>query len=190
MAKDASHDPIAMAANKTRAHENESIDASQEASTHKTAPECGRRQKMFKIIFLWEAITVEGKMPYSPNHKQDTRRRILRSAARLFNRRGFSEATIDEIMIAAGLTHGGFYRHFSSKDKLYAEAVRYFLCKDAPEPWQRAPADVRKTDQLFARFIVDAYLSRDHLDDRDGSCPLIGLPSDVAQIGRASCRER
>jgi AcrR family transcriptional regulator len=67
-------------------------------------------------------------MPYSPNHKQDTRRRILRSAARLFNRRGFSEATIDEIMTAAGLTHGGFYRHFSSKDKLYAEAVRHFLC--------------------------------------------------------------
>jgi|SoiMethySBSTD1v2_1073268.scaffolds.fasta_scaffold130893_2 TetR/AcrR family transcriptional regulator, transcriptional repressor for nem operon len=131
-------------------------------------------------------------MPYSPNHKQDTRRRILRSAARLFNRRGFSEATIDEIMTAAGLTHGGFYRHFSSKDKLYAEAVRHFLCNDAPEPWQRAPADVRKTGRPFARFIVDAYLSHDHLDDRDGSCPLIGLPSDVARsskVVKAAYRE-
>jgi AcrR family transcriptional regulator len=96
-------------------------------------------------------------------------------------------------MTAAGLTHGGFYRHFSSKDKLYAEAVRHFLCKDAPEPWQRAPANLRKTDQPFARLIVDAYLSRDHLKDRDGSCPLIGLPSDVARssskIVKAAYRE-
>jgi len=123
-------------------------------------------------------------MPYSPDHKEHTRNRILRSAARLFNRKGFSEATIGEIMTAAGLTHGGFYRHFSSKDKLYAEAVRYFLCKDAPEPWQRMSDDLRKTDQPFARFIVDAYLSRDHLNDRDGSCPLIGLPSDVARSSK------
>ena len=123
-------------------------------------------------------------MPYSPDHKQHTRRRILKSAARLFNRKGFSEATIGEIMMTAGLTHGGFYRHFSSKDKLYAEAVKHFLCKDAPEPWQRAPANLRKTDQPFARLIVDAYLSRDHLKDQDGSCPLIGLPSDVARSSK------
>jgi TetR/AcrR family transcriptional repressor of nem operon len=127
----------------------------------------------------------EGKvMPYSPDHKEHTRNRILRNAARLFNRKGFSEATIGEIMTAAGLTHGGFYRHFSSKDKLYAEAVRHFLCKDAPEPWQRVSEDLRKTGQPFARFIVDAYLSRDHLNDRDGSCPLIGLPSDVARSSK------
>jgi TetR/AcrR family transcriptional regulator, transcriptional repressor for nem operon len=49
-------------------------------------------------------------MPYSAEHKQDTRQRILTSAARLFNRKGFSEVTIGEIMTAAGLTHGGFYR--------------------------------------------------------------------------------
>lgn len=123
-------------------------------------------------------------MPYSPEHKEDTRQSILKSAARLFNRKGFSEVTIDEIMTAAGLTHGGFYRHFKSKDELYAEAVRQFLCRP-PEPWQRKPAERCAPGLPFARYVVDAYLSRDHLDDVDGSCPLIALPSDSARSGQA-----
>ena len=120
-------------------------------------------------------------MRNSQDRKDKTRQRILTTAARLFNRKGLSETTIDEIMTAAGLTHGGFYRHFTSKDELYAEAVRQFLCKETPEPWQKRPNDACLADQPFARFVVDAYLSRDHLEDLDGSCPLIGLPSDVAR---------
>jgi TetR/AcrR family transcriptional regulator, transcriptional repressor for nem operon len=61
-------------------------------------------------------------MPYSPKHKLDTREKILESARRLFNRKGFSEVSIDEVMENAGLTRGGFYRHFRDKDELYAEA--------------------------------------------------------------------
>ena len=111
-------------------------------------------------------------MPYTPEHKQQTRERIVRAAAGLFNRRGFAEVTIGEIMAAAGLTHGGFYRHFTSKEELYAEAVRHFLKKDVPERWQKGP-DECPPDQAFAKFVVDAYLSRDHLEDADGSCPLV-----------------
>jgi TetR/AcrR family transcriptional repressor of nem operon len=120
-------------------------------------------------------------MPYAPEHKQQTRERIVGAAARLFNRGGFAEVTIGEIMTAAGLTHGGFYRHFSSKEELYGEAVRHFLKKEVPERWQKRLADARLPDQRFARFVVDAYLSRDHLQDVDGSCPLVGLSSDVAR---------
>ena len=120
-------------------------------------------------------------MRNSQDRKNKTRQRILNTAARLFSRNGFSEITIGEIMTAAGLTHGGFYRHFNSKDELYAEAVRHFLCKETPEPWQKSSGDACLADQPFARSVVDAYLSRDHLDDLDGSCPLIGLPSDVAR---------
>jgi TetR/AcrR family transcriptional regulator, transcriptional repressor for nem operon len=54
-------------------------------------------------------------MPYTPQRKQQTRERIVRSARRLFNRKGFAEVTIDEIMTEAGLTRGGFYRHFTTK---------------------------------------------------------------------------
>lgn len=123
-------------------------------------------------------------MSHSPEHKQDTRWRILRSASRLFNKRGFSEVTIDEIMADAGLTHGGFYRHFSGKEELYAQAVRQFLCSEAPAPWQEKHVESCAEGQTLARMIVDAYFSRDHFDDREGCCPLIGLPSDVSRSGQ------
>ena len=124
-------------------------------------------------------------MPYAPDHKQRTRNKIVRSAARLFNRRGIAEVTIGEIMPDAGLTHGGFYRHFKNKEEFYAEAVRHFLRKEAPARWQKGPAGALKPDQAFAKFVVGAYLSRDHLEDVDGSCPLIGLSSDVARSSRS-----
>src|SRR5262245_65620506 len=65
-------------------------------------------------------------MPYSPKQKRDTREKILESARRLFNRKGFAGVSIEEIMSDAGLTHGGFYRHFAGKEELYAAAVRQF----------------------------------------------------------------
>ena len=124
-------------------------------------------------------------MLYSAEHKEGTRQRIVTSAARLFNRKGFAEVTISEIMTAAGLTHGGFYRHFKSKDELYSEVISQFLCRPAA-PWQQKPAERCAPGQPFARYVVDAYLSREHLDDVDGSCPLIGLPSgDAARGGEA-----
>jgi TetR/AcrR family transcriptional repressor of nem operon len=139
---------------------------------------------MFKIIFWrYDCHLVEDKaMPYSPKHKCDTREKILESARRLFNRNGYSGVSIDEIMTDAGLTHGGFYRHFSGKDELYAAAVRQFLCKKAPAPWQkqREPNRVTKSD---AQRIVDAYFSRQHFDDHDGCCPLLGTASDVERRG-------
>jgi AcrR family transcriptional regulator len=120
-------------------------------------------------------------MPYTAQHKQETRARILRAARRLFNRKGFAEVTIDEIMGEAGLTRGGFYRHFATKDELYSEALLQFTCIDPPEEWQRKHVDPCAQGVTFARMILDAYLSREHLRDRDGSCPTLGLPSDVAR---------
>jgi TetR/AcrR family transcriptional regulator, transcriptional repressor for nem operon len=121
-------------------------------------------------------------MPYSPEQKRDTREKILESARRLFNRNGYSAVSIEEIMNDAGLTHGGFYRHFSGKDELYAAAVRQFLCKKTPAAWQkrREPSPVTKP---HAQRIVDAYFSREHFDDRDGCCPLLGTASDVQRRG-------
>ena len=124
-------------------------------------------------------------MPYSAKHKRASRERILNSARRLFNRRGFSEVTIDEIMKNAGLTRGGFYKHFKTKEDLYAQAVRQFLCLDPPERWQRKHVDACADGPALAQMIINAYLSRDHFDDRAGSCPLVALPSDVARGGTA-----
>jgi AcrR family transcriptional regulator len=126
---------------------------------------------------------MEDDMPYSAKHKQDTRQRILESARRLFNSKGFAEVSIGEIMENAGLTHGGFYRHFNDKSELYAEAVQWFLCEEAPKPWQRSRRS--STRKSRAHRIVDAYFSLDHFDDRESCCPLIGLPSDVSRSSDA-----
>jgi AcrR family transcriptional regulator len=119
-------------------------------------------------------------MPYSATHKRHTRQRILESARRLFNSKGFAEVSIGEVMENAGLTHGGFYRHFKDKDDLYAEAVRWFLCEEAPKPWRRPRRDAHK---LRAERIVDAYFSLDHFDDNESCCPLVSLPSEVTRGG-------
>ena len=120
-------------------------------------------------------------MPYTSEHKQETRTRIIQSARRLFNRNGFADVSIDDIMGEAGLTHGGFYKHFAAKEDLYHAAVLQFICADQPESWQARHVDPAAKGAELARMIVNAYLSRDHFDDRDGSCPLIALPSDVSR---------
>jgi AcrR family transcriptional regulator len=113
-------------------------------------------------------------MPYAPEHKRDTREKILESARRLFNRKGYAGVSIEEIMSGAGLTHGGFYRHFGGKDELYAAAVRQFLCKKKPAAWQQRRAPKTKVKPHALR-VADAYFSREHFDDHDGCCPLIGM---------------
>ena len=120
-------------------------------------------------------------MPYTAEHKAETRTRIIQSARRLFNRNGFAEVTIDEIMDDAGLTRGGFYKHFSAKEDLYQAAVLQFICNEVPEAWQIKHVDPKARGRALARMIVEAYLSQEHFDDRDASCPMIALPSDVAR---------
>jgi AcrR family transcriptional regulator len=127
-------------------------------------------------------------MPYTAEHKAETRTKIIKSARRLFNRNGFAEVTIDEIMDDAGLTRGGFYKHFAAKEDLYQAAVVQFICNERPENWQMRHIAPDARGRALARMIVDAYLSRDHFDDRDASCPMIALPSDVAR-GNSAVKE-
>jgi TetR/AcrR family transcriptional regulator, transcriptional repressor for nem operon len=122
-------------------------------------------------------------MPYVPKHRQATRERILASARRLFNRNGLSEVSIDAVMAGASLTRGAFYHYFDSKEELYAEAITLFARRFPAEPWQCPDLGPPPEGAALARMIVNAYLSRAHLDDIEGSCPLIGLPTDVSRGG-------
>jgi TetR/AcrR family transcriptional repressor of nem operon len=128
-------------------------------------------------------------MPHPPHQKSETRKRILQSARRLFNRSGFAGVSIEDIMADAGLTRGGFYKHFATKEELYAEAITDFICRGPEtwrrEAWQEAHIDPSAQGPELARMIVNAYLSQEHHDDRDASCPMIGLPSDAARAGEA-----
>jgi TetR/AcrR family transcriptional regulator, transcriptional repressor for nem operon len=118
-------------------------------------------------------------MPYAPEHKAQTRARIVECARRMFNRHGFEAVSIDQIMASAGLTRGGFYHHFANKDALYSEAVAgYARCNSGGLTFA-APA------RQIVLQMVNAYLSRQHLEDVDRHCPMIALPSDVARAGPA-----
>jgi TetR/AcrR family transcriptional regulator, transcriptional repressor for nem operon len=127
-------------------------------------------------------------MPYVPERKAETRSRILEVARRLFNRNGMTAISIDEIMAAAGLTRGGFYSYFGSKEELYAEAITHFITAGPNAEWQRMAFVGSPEGQALARAILNAYLSRTHLDDVEGSCPVIGLATDVARSGGAAKR--
>ena len=118
-------------------------------------------------------------MPYAPAHKERTRARIVECARRMFNRHGFEAVSIDQIMAGAGLTRGGFYHHFANKEELYSEAIA----------GNTSCASVASKDAGTQRHVVlqmvNAYLSRQHLEDIDRQCPMIALPSDVARAGPA-----
>ena len=66
-------------------------------------------------------------MPYPPGHSKQTRKRIVQSTRMLFNRLGFDNVSINQIMADAGLTRGAFYSHFDSKSDLYAEVLECFF---------------------------------------------------------------
>lgn len=120
-------------------------------------------------------------MPYTAEHKRHTRARIVESARELFNRKGFVDVSIDEIMARAGLTRGGFYSHFKAKEDLFVEAVMQYMHFDPTTRWEGVYFDRNREGKARARQMVDAYLSQQHLDDLEGHCPLIALPSDVAR---------
>jgi TetR/AcrR family transcriptional regulator, transcriptional repressor for nem operon len=107
------------------------------------------------------------------------RTRITNAAARLFRQRGFDGASVAEVMKEAGLTHGGFYGHFASKEALIAEAVGQAL-PQAPDT-----ATPRRTAADFA----DGYLSLRHRDNGASSCLFSSLGTEASR-GSAELRHR
>ena len=123
----------------------------------------------------------ERQMPYPQGHREETRTNIVRAARKLFNREGFHNVSIDQIMADAGLTRGGFYSYFASKDELYAEAITFILFEHPSEHWEGV--DMDKEGPALAREIVTSYLGQAHFDDVDGTCPLVAQPNDVSRGG-------
>ncbi len=122
-------------------------------------------------------------MPYKPEHKQATRKRIVESARVLFNRGGVADVSIDQIMSEAGLTRGGFYHHFKNKEELFAEAVTNFLHGQGAEMRSNAGVNTAQPGLETIQRMINGYLSTEHLGDLDGQCPLIALPSDISRAG-------
>jgi AcrR family transcriptional regulator len=126
-------------------------------------------------------------MPYPPGHRDQVKARIVSSARRLFNRHGFDNVSVQSIMSGAGLTHGGFYSYFQSKSDLYAEVLGcFFTDPEWKNAWEGVEVDLASAEA--GPQVVRAYLSRQHYEDVENSCPMVALPGDVTRSGaQAKC---
>jgi TetR/AcrR family transcriptional repressor of nem operon len=121
-------------------------------------------------------------MPYPAGHRAAVRKRIIDSARRLFNRHGFECVSLNQIMAGAGLTHGVFYSYFKSKSDLYADVLGcFFTDPEWKNCWEGVHVDLSSTD--VGPQVVRAYLSRQHFEDVENSCPMVALPTDVSRSG-------
>jgi TetR/AcrR family transcriptional regulator, transcriptional repressor for nem operon len=118
-------------------------------------------------------------MKVSREQAAQNRERILGAATQLFRERGFEGIGVADLMKTVGLTHGGFYGHFSSKDDLMVQACIRALAR-SQEAWTRH-AD-RSPDEALS-LIARSYLSSRHRDDPGAGCLLAALGSDVARQG-------
>ncbi|TDI62711.1 MAG: TetR/AcrR family transcriptional regulator [Alphaproteobacteria bacterium] len=116
-------------------------------------------------------------MGYTPEHTQRTRQRILASARRLFKERGYEGVNIDTIMGNAGLTRGGFYAHFKSKDELFAQAISETPVLDL---LNRHPHDSGEPDD-WTRRVLEEYVGSLHRDNVGGGCPIAVHASSVTR---------
>lgn len=124
-------------------------------------------------------------MPYPAGHRENTRKKIIESARKLFNRHGFEAVSVQQIMAGAGLTHGGFYSYFKSKSDLYAEVLGcFFTDPEWKNCWEGVHVDLSSTD--VGPQVVRAYLSRQHFEDVENSCPMVALPTDVTRSGKSA----
>lgn len=114
----------------------------------------------------------------SAAEKQKSHEKILREAARLFRERGVEATSVADVMKAAGLTHGGFYKHFPSKQALVAAA--FHLASDELLSEVEAAPDGAARHDARARYIA-RYLSPEHVSDAGHGCPLAALGAEIAR---------
>jgi TetR/AcrR family transcriptional repressor of nem operon len=119
-------------------------------------------------------------MGHSKVEKADSHERIVRIAAARFREVGLEGIGVADLMREAGLTHGGFYRHFGSRDDLVLEAVERALLDGGRSAFEAEQnASISKTALLFA--LVDWYLSTAHRDELATSCAVTSLAADVSR---------
>ena len=125
-------------------------------------------------------------MRYDSEHKERTRARVLKEAAKAIRAEGPHRVGVAAMMAKAGLTHGGFYAHFASKDDLVVAAMARMF-DEASAKFDRLTAG--KPPAAALRAYIDFYLSRQHRDARDTGCPLPSLSADLPRLGVAARRQ-
>lgn len=119
----------------------------------------------------------EASMGHSRAAKSRSRDRILDIGAARFRERGFDGIGVADLMKEAQLTHGGFYRHFNSREDLVAESLEHALAQGGERMRELAAS----TEPAPLLALVDRYLSVAHRDNVDDSCAVCALANDVAR---------
>lgn len=117
-------------------------------------------------------------MPWSKEHKSGTRERILEAASTAIRGKGPAGVGVAQVMDAAGLTHGGFYAHFGSKEELVANAFE-LACDQSRRRLEALAERGGKDGALQA--VVDGYLSTQHADEPERGCPIAAIGAEVAR---------
>lgn len=124
-------------------------------------------------------------MRYAVNHKAQSRERIIEAAARQFRGRGTEAVRVADVMRQAGLTHGGFYKHFAGKDDLFEAAVSMALSDLSSRILELTGGRPRPA---ALRAVIDFYLSEEHLRKPDLGCVLAALGTEIGRMSKAMKR--
>jgi|HubBroStandDraft_1064217.scaffolds.fasta_scaffold187712_2 TetR/AcrR family transcriptional regulator, transcriptional repressor for nem operon len=128
-------------------------------------------------------------MAWPKQRKRETRQRIVGAAAEAFRKSGIESVGVDEVMARAGLTHGGFYAHFRSKDELVADAMAHASAE---------MGDIFETPAGSGRFeartpsiadVAKFYLSTEHWSRAEHGCPVAALGPEIARAGGGARRK-
>jgi TetR/AcrR family transcriptional regulator, transcriptional repressor for nem operon len=120
-------------------------------------------------------------MRYRPEHRVQIHQAIVKDAARRIRAEGLTGAAVAAVMRDAGLTHGGFYKHFGKKDELVMESLREAFRETVDRLAQAAEQSQPGTAW---KAIVKAYLSPEHCDHPELGCPLAALGPELARGGK------
>ena len=123
-------------------------------------------------------------MRYSKEHKQETHARIVKKASVRLREKGAHGIGVADLMKEAGLTHGGFYAHFDSREALVIEAFAYAMDR-SNERWRKVAEQTPPEKRLAT--IVETYLTPLHRDDPGHGC---AVPTLGAEIARESPKTR
>ena len=118
-------------------------------------------------------------MRYSPEHKAEVHQRILQDASRRVRVEGLTGAGVAAVMRDTGLTHGGFYKHFESKDELLLESLRQAFREFADK--LAAVAETSRSESPW-KDIVKAYLSVEYCRHIEEGCPISALAPEMARV--------
>jgi TetR/AcrR family transcriptional regulator, transcriptional repressor for nem operon len=121
-------------------------------------------------------------MRYRPEHKAEVHQKIVRDASRRVRAEGLCGAAVAAVMRDTGLTHGGFYKHFASKDELLLESLQEAFREIADK---LASAAEQSRPEAAWRAIVREYLSLEYCDHAERGCPLPALAPEMARADTA-----